>query len=201
MPCRGKQIPKPCRSYFSSLEVLLLLLMKFWSGSMKKKTQKDDKHSRDWKKTDNKWSYSHTLISAPVRLKWTSPGQRVYCSGVSLSLCVSFPTPPPPSNNKQRSLYFSSLFKFTHFSRPFAAPNMPCFPYFWNVKCATCWHCAWMINMSVYNYNRKPQTPTIPPWCWQKMVWMLYRFRGFVVVVFSVNLLLSSNDSSVFRCT
>lgn len=31
------------------------------------------------------------------------------------------------------------------FSIP-GSPNMPCFPYFLECQCATCWHCAWMIT-------------------------------------------------------
>lgn len=181
MPRWENGIPKPCRSYFSAVEIRSndVLTPKY--------EEKDAERWKTFKRFKKKKRIINEVTAIPWLVRqwdWNGLLLANVCI-VLVSLCPSvspFPLPFPPQN-KQRPLYFLffALFKYTQFSRPFAAPNMPCFPYFWNVKCATCWHCAWMINMSVYNYNRKPPNPTIPPWCWQKMVWMLYRFRVFFV--------------------
>lgn len=128
------------------------------------------------------WSYSHTLISGPLRSSWTPTGRRAYCSSVSLYHCVSL----APPQNTQRPLYFLA-------TRPDPSLALIClvFHISWNVKCATCRHCAWMINTSVdNNYNRETPKPPVPRWCWWKMVWMF--------VCFSVHLCLSFNDTFVF---
>lgn len=77
---RKKTLPE----LFSTLKVTF---KEFDDDKEKKEEEEDDEHLR--KKI---WSYSHTLISGTVRLKWTSPAQHVYCYGVYLSLCVTSPS-------------------------------------------------------------------------------------------------------------
>lgn len=55
---------------------------------------------------------------------------------------------------------------------------LPHFPYFGMSMCYLLTLCM-NDNMYVYSYKRIPF-----PWCWLKMVWMLYRFRFSVHLLF-----------------
>lgn len=113
------------------------------------------------------WSYSHTLISGSARLKLdSSPAQHMYCYGVSLSPCVF--------------LLFSVSFLVcsTRFPSPTPPLTLPHFPYFGMSMCYLLTLCM-NDNMYVYSYNRVPFSR-----CWLKIVWMLYRFRFSVHLLF-----------------
>lgn len=96
-----------------------------------------------------------------------------------LSVCLSFCLPRCQSN-RQRSHCPLSL------SLP--PPQIPFFnlsPYtmFFHIlecQCATCWHCAWMITCLYIVIENCIPFPCMD----KKMVWMLYRFRISVLLLF-----------------
>lgn len=113
---------------------------------------------------------------------WVSETEMDFsCPACVLLWCLSVPLCPPPP-----SLSFFLLPKQPKTgSDPFVPSFLPLSSQNWpsvslchvfhilECQCATCWHCAWMITcLYIVIENRIPF-----PWCWQKMVWMLYRFR------------------------